>query len=126
MKPLFINVGLATTANVERAIKVAEALGYSYGTTAPGYLSMNYPAQPVAMLFRANGQLDLHGQSQGVIPYIKTETVQLDLGPLNDTVTIRLNDSYSAVLEKDHVQVGCQKFSNAVILQLAEAIKQNQ
>jgi hypothetical protein len=41
----------------------------------------------------------------------------------NPDVEIKLNDSYTAIVTKDHVQVGCQKFAHAAILEVANAIK---
>lgn len=42
---------------------------------------------------------------------------------LKKTITVKLNSEYSAIVSKDGVEVGCQKFTHNALLELAEAIK---
>lgn len=39
-------------------------------------------------------------------------------------ISMNLNNEYEAVINKDHVKVGCQKFSFSAVLALAEAVQE--
>ena len=41
-----------------------------------------------------------------------------------NTITVKLNDKYSAEITKDVVKVGCQTFPHDIILKVADAIKE--
>ena len=57
----------------------------------------------------------------GFIPFFVAELVEKK--PKWEPVHVTLNDSYDAVVDKDKVVVGCQKFSFAAIERLAKIVE---
>lgn len=56
----------------------------------------------------------------GFLPFFAVELVEKK--PKWEPVHVTLNDSYDAVVYKDKVEVGCQKFSFAAIERLAKIV----
>jgi hypothetical protein len=73
--------------------------------------------------FASRDYLKKHGYVVAVISSGFTKPFpEIELVP--DEITLKLNDSYDAIVTKDGIKVGCQTFSHDIVEKLKKAIEQ--